>query len=215
MPIDPQLLTLTQWLSPAFPTGAFAYSHGLETAVRTGRVKDATGLSDWLAGLMSHGTGRNDAVWIALAYDAPTPGALVQYDDQARAFAGSAERQREGSRQGQAFAQTVTQVWGHDVPNVMLPLAVGAAARAQGLDLISTIAVYLQNFLSALVSAAQRLLPLGQTQAQKVLAMHAQTCLDLADTTPGQSFDDLHNTAFLSDICAMQHETLQPRLFQS
>ncbi len=69
---DPEAATLhlLAWLSPAFPVGAFAYSHGLEAAVEAGDITDAETLRAWLADLVEHGSGRSDAVLAAAAYSA-------------------------------------------------------------------------------------------------------------------------------------------------
>ena len=56
------LLTLTQWMSPAFPLGAFAYSHGLEAAIDAGGVSDGPSLSLWLSTVLEKGSGRSDAI---------------------------------------------------------------------------------------------------------------------------------------------------------
>ena len=63
---DPHL-TLHQLFSPAFPVGAFAYSHGLETCVQAGQVADAATLQDWLETVLEHGAGWSDAVLLAQA----------------------------------------------------------------------------------------------------------------------------------------------------
>ena len=66
-------LTLMQWLSPAFPVGAFAYSHGLEKVIADGTVRDAPTLQQWLSDLLTHGSGRADAILLAAAYSTEDP----------------------------------------------------------------------------------------------------------------------------------------------
>jgi urease accessory protein len=63
-------LPLLIWLSPAFPVGAFAYSHGLEWAYEAGDVTDAASLQAWLTDLLEHGAARNDGILFAEAYRA-------------------------------------------------------------------------------------------------------------------------------------------------
>lgn len=212
MPTDIRLLTLAQWLSPSFPIGAFAYSHGLEWAVQAGLVRDANDLQDWLSDLLIFGSGRADAIWV---WQAMAGGDLTALDGQARAFAASAERLREASRQGAAFAATANAVWKLDVPTVVLPLAVGAAARQMGMHGADTVALYAHAFASNLTAAAIRLVPLGQTEGQRVLAALTPICAHLADQTQGAGPDDIYSNCFLSDIAAMRHETQDTRLFQS
>ena len=62
------ILTLAQWLSPSFPVGAFAYSHGLETAFQSGQISTAGALQDWLADVLTHGSGRHDRILLRAAY---------------------------------------------------------------------------------------------------------------------------------------------------
>ena len=215
MPIDAKLLTLTQWLSPAFPLGSFAYSHGLEQAVREGWVDDAAGLYEWLRDITQHGTGHSDAIWIGLAYGAHNEQELTTLNAQCRAFCASQERLREAERQGNAFARVTSDVWGVVLPPLQLPIALGRAAKLAELPLDAVITLYLQAFLGNLVSAAQRLMPLGQTDAQAVLAQLNADCSEVAEQASGKGLDDISSSTFLSDIAAMRHETLQPRIFQS
>ncbi len=213
MPIDPRLLTLTQWLSPAYPVGAFAWSHGLESAVGQGWVTDAESLQAWLTDVLRDGSGKADALWIRLAWQGDRSAA--ELDALARAWQPSRERLREAERQGAAFAQVTAEVWDLDLPPMLLPVALGDAARQMDMMIEPVIALYLQSFAGNLVSAAQRLMPLGQMAAQAVLARLAPLCAEVAAGTEGLTLDDMASCAFLSDIASMKHETLEPRLFQS
>lgn len=212
---DAQLLTLAQWLSPAYPVGGFAYSHGLESAVRAGWIADAGGLETWLEDVLEHGSGRADAIWLHLAHRCADGDDLMALDDEARAFAPTRERLREGARQGAAFARTTGEVWGLDLPDLLLPLALGRAARLMGMAPGPVAALYLHAFAGNLVAAAQRLMPMGQTAAQRVLAGLTPLCAAVAEATATADLDDIASTAFLSDVAAMTHETLEPRIFQS
>ena len=58
------------WLSPSFPVGAYAYSHGLERAVEAGYVTDRATLHDWIGDLFTHGSIRNDLILVAAAWRA-------------------------------------------------------------------------------------------------------------------------------------------------
>lgn len=205
-------LTLMQWLSPAFPVGAFAYSHGLEQVIADGVITDADALRDWLAALLSHGSGRADAVLLAAAYGSAD---VAGVDAAARAFAASAERLMETDLQGAAFCDTARAVWGLDLTGLTYPVAVGTAARAMKIPLAETLPLYLHAFASNLVSVAQRAMPLGQTQAQRVLSDLAPIIENTASEAIGATLDDLQSAGFAADIAAMRHETLQPRIFRS
>ncbi|MEO1689337.1 MAG: urease accessory UreF family protein, partial [Pseudomonadota bacterium] len=66
-----QTALLLAWFSPAFPVGAFAWSHGLEQAVEAGAVEDAGALRVWTEALLRHGTGWSDALLLCAAWRAP------------------------------------------------------------------------------------------------------------------------------------------------
>ena len=214
-PTDTGLLTLAQWLGQGFPIGAFAFSHGLETAIACGWVHDGPSLQAWLGDILHHGSGRADAIWVWAAISATDDAALAQLHAQARARMPAAERLREGEMQGAAFARLVRQVWGLPLPDMLLPLAVGRAVALAGLAQEQAVALYLQGFAANLVSAAVRLVPLGQTTGQQVLAGLAPACAQIAAQTRGCAADEIYSNSFLADVAAMRHETQEPRLFQS
>ncbi len=215
MTTNRDILTLAQWLSPAFPVGAFAYSHGLEAAVRAGWVASGDDLAAWLADVIAHGSGRNDCILLRAGYEAEGPEALAEVNAIAKATAASGERQLEQVLQGAAFCKTTGAIWGAQGAEYLYPVAVGAAAAELRIDVTLTAAMYLHAVTSNLIAAAQRLMPLGQTEGQAVLFALAPLCEEVAQATAALGCDDLQSTAFLSDIAAMRHETLQPRIFRS
>ena len=209
------LLTMLQWLSPAFPIGAFAYSHGLEWAIEAGHVKDALSLQLWFEDLITLGSGRSDAILVALAYQAEDRAALKNLNDLALALSPSAERRSETVLQGDAFGQTVKDVWNLDAQGLSYPVAVGYSARCEGLQRKEITAAYLQAFVANLISAAVRLVPLGQTQGQRVLHVLMPDIQKVALEALSATEDDLTSAAFLSDIASMCHETLKTRIFKT
>ncbi len=212
---DAKLLTLVQWLSPSYPVGSFAWSHGLESAIAEGWVGDGADLHEWLGDLLRHGSLRCDVIFASLAFDATAGKAIIELDEQARAFAASRERVREAERQGAAFSQITREVWGINIPKLLLPLCVGFAAGQMKLDKGSLLLVYSQSLVNNLVLSAQRLMPLGQSDAQRILANLNDSCAVLAQEAQETSFDALFSNCFVSDVAAMRHETLQPKMFQS
>ncbi|SMP18177.1 urease accessory protein UreF [Shimia sagamensis] len=214
MTTDP-ILTLAQWLSPAFPVGAFTYSHGLEALVDMGTVHDTASFSAWLTDTIQHGAGQNDGVLLAHAYNAENVDALTKIDNLARALALSAERLLETDQQGAAFARTAAAIHDLDLTALTYPVAVGRAARLQNLPLRDTARLFLHAFAANLTSAAARLVPLGQTQAQATLAAVTPLCQEMADRALTLSLDDIAASTFVSDIASMRHETQYSRLFRS
>lgn len=215
MGIDQSVLTLAQWLSPAFPVGAFAYSHGLETAIESGVIASADDLQAWLTDLLNYASGRSDCILLRMSYGAVDIAALHHVNASALALCASRERQMETRLQGAAFCKTTAAIWGNDLPDLAYPVAVGAAAARADIDLSMSCQMYLQSFASNLVSAAVRLVPLGQTEGQRVLAALTPLCTKIANETTDCTLDDLQSLCFASDISAMRHETLQPRIFRT
>ncbi|MCS0501861.1 urease accessory protein UreF [Ancylobacter mangrovi] len=221
------LLALFVWLSPAYPVGAFAYSHGLEWAVETGDVADAASLRGWVGDLLLHGGPFSDAVLLAHGWRAMAAGdeaGLHEVLELAAAFAPSRERQMETLNQGDAFMAATRHAWPAAAlermaamcdGRVAYPVAVGAAAAAHGLPLPATLAAFLNAVAANLISAAVRLVPLGQSDGNRVLAALLPT-VRLAATEAGEvPLERIGGAALRSDIASMRHETQYTRLFRS
>jgi urease accessory protein len=224
-------LPLMVWLSPAFPVGAFAYSHGLEWAAQAGRVPNAAALEAWLGDLLAHGAPRNDAILLTASWRAMRGGdhaALAACNDLALALAGSKERHLETSAQGTAFLIAIATSWPHpgitaltqalDWPHdqtIAYPVAVGLVAAAHDQDLGATLDAYLMALVGNLVSASIRLSVLGQTDGQRIIAGLLPRIRQLGADTADSTLDDVGGCAFMSDIAAMRHETQTTRLFRT
>ena len=205
------ILLLTQWVSPAFPVGAFAYSSGLEAAISDGWVDPET-LAPWLEDLLSDGPGRSDAIAIRAAAMADNP---TDIDRQVRAFAASRERLLEMDAQGAAFCAQLRATWTIETPDLTYPVAFGHGVRAMNLPVDLAVRMYLQVWGSTLIAAAQRLMPLGQTDGQRILATLAPLCHRIADETRNATLADMTSQCLAADIAAMRHETMQPRIFRT
>lgn len=206
--------TLAAWFSPAYPVGAFSYSHGLERVIADGAVSDADSLHAWIADVLEHGAGWTDAILLVHAARTPEDETIA---DLAAALAPSKERHLETMAQGAAFARVTAEVWGGPAAggDIAYPVAVGHAAAARNLPAVDTAAMYLQAFAATLVSVGVRLVPLGQTDGQKVLAGLIPTCRRIAERAQDASLDDVGGIGILADIASMRHETQAPRFFQS
>ena len=209
------LLTLSQWFSPAFPIGAFAYSHGLEWAIESGSVDDARSTQDWIAQVLHHGAGWNDALFLMAAYRAADETALQEIDAISRAVSASCERLKETDLQGAAFSKAVSHLTGIKAARLTYPVAVGWAAQRAQLPLELTAQMYLQSFASTLASAAMRLVPLGQSEGQAIIRDLAPLCISIVQNALTHDLNELSSTAFLADIAAMQHETQYSRIFRT
>jgi urease accessory protein len=220
-------LPLMIWLSPAFPVGAFAYSHGLEWAVEAGDIVDGASLRGWLADLLEFGAPRSDAILFSAAFRAAGKGdwpELMEINELAVALAVSAERRLEATAQGRAFVGAARPGWDceplrrlGEAPDgaVAYPVAVAAAASGHGLPLQASLEAFILAQGANLVSAALRLGSIGQTEGQTILAALLPRVRALAREAEGSMLADLGGSAFRSDIAAMRHETQYSRLFRS
>ena len=112
--------------------------------------------------------------------------------------------------------KTTADIWEMDLPTLCYPVAVGRAARLIGVGLEQVLPLYLHGFASNLTGAAMRLVPLGQTEGQRVLSRMTPLCDLLAEEAlAGLGLDELGRAPFMADIAAMKHETQYPRLFRS
>lgn len=212
---DPsQLLFLLNIASPGFPTGAFAYSHGLEWGISNGLVKDASSLAEWIEDLISRGSGWNDAIIIAYC----RPDNLAEMNDLALALAPSAERHLESRALGTSFAEAARIFAPLDLPDadeLAYPVAIAAAGLAAGIEKEALVLASLQNFATAQVSVAVRLVPIGQRAGLAVLAQLIPVIAETARRVLESSLDDLGTSTLGADIASMRHQFQEPRIFRT
>jgi urease accessory protein len=221
------LYRLMAWLSPAYPVGAFSYSSGLEWAVEAGDVHDAGTLRRWLAVTIGNGSGFCDAVFFVHAHRAiasDDDAALRAVAELAAAFAPSKERHLETTAQGRAFLDATRAAWPCPALSrldavwpgaVALPVAVGTACAGHGIACEPALHTFLHALAANWISAGVRLIPLGQSDGQRVLAAlegEVAACAARALKTP---LDEAGSCAFRADIASMRHETQYTRLFRS
>jgi urease accessory protein len=227
MPTPAGLFRLMTWLSPAYPTGAFAFSSGIEWAVEAGDITDAESLRRWIAVLMTDGGISCDAAIFAHAWRA-TKGqddaGLCAVAELAAAFIASKERHLETTVQGQAFINATRAAWPCTALDRLVqnwkgpfayPVAVAVATAGHGIAMEPALCAFLQGTAANLVSAGVRLVPLGQTDGQRVLASLESVIGVSARRALATALDDIASVAFRADIASMRHETQHTRLFRS
>lgn len=225
------LYRLMAWLSPAYPVGAFSHSSGLEWAVEAGWVHDRDSLTEWLADLLRNGSVWSDAVLFIHGHRAVAAGdqtRLAAVAELAAALAPARERQVETLAQGMAFVLASEAAW--DCPALALlrraagariayPVAVAALAAGWAIAAGPALTAYLHGVVANLVSAAQRLVPLGQSDGQRAIAI-LEAAVDHSTRRAlaldhGDPFGQVGGAGFAADIAALRHETQYTRLFRS
>lgn len=240
-----RLMRLQSWLSPAFPIGAYSYSHALEWAVESGAVRDRVTLVDWLDADLRFGAGRADGIFFAESWRAaadmvlPVSGNLPTDTIQARyrpilaiaelaaAMRGTAELALESGQQGIAFLGAVCKAWPDPALDriaatfkdakitPVLPVAAGIACAVHDIALETSLPLYLHAGVANLINAAVRLIPLGQSDGQTAVAALETAVAETAAEAHHSSLSEIGSAAFMIDIASMQHETQYTRLFRS
>lgn len=223
-PIDPRL---SVWLSPGFPVGAFAYSHGLELAAERRWIVDRAGVELWLLDLLERGSLRNDLIIAAEAWRATSARSwpeLATVHELALALQPSAERHLEAVTQGNAFMTAIVAAWPSPAivdareaaaGDIAYPVAVGLTSAGHGIDLDGALVAYALAFVSNLVSAAIRLSLIGQTDGQRIVAALLSPIHRTARAAAGSTLADLGSSTLRSDLASLAHETQYSRLFRS
>jgi urease accessory protein len=227
---DRGLLRLMAWLSPSFPVGAYAYSHGAEYAVESGQIIDRGTALSWVEFVLEFGSGRVDAdLFVAafLAADEHDLDQLMSAASVADALKGTAELGLESRSQGQAFLDAVMNVWPDDhltgfvvgltKQNIQASYAtaVAAASAFAGVGLEAALGAYLHAFAANITSAIVRLVPLGQTDGQRIIAALEPVIERGMKTALERDAKDIGSAAFGVDVMSMKHETQYSRLFRS
>jgi urease accessory protein len=228
------LLPLFAWLSPAFPAGAFAYSHGLEQAVADADVCDAGTLGSWLLDLVEHGSIRSDLILAACAARSlagegqprsseSTEPSFKEVAELALALSPSRERRLETGQQGRSFLEALCAAWPRErltallpaFPEIAYPVAFGAALSAHDLPLLPALSAYALQFAGNIVSAVARLGVVGQTDGQRIIAALGDPALRAARIAARSGLEELGSATLRSDLASIRHETKYSRIFRS
>jgi len=224
------LLRQQSWLSPAFPTGSYSYSHGIEWVVEAGHIHDRKSLVDWLEADLCYGSGRNEAIFFIEAWRCAKENdceKLLEIAELAAAFRGTSEFALETSQQAASCLTTLHRVWPdprletlsellseHGIAPV-LSVVLGLRSATQHIPATLALPAFLQSYLANLVTAGVRLVPLGQTDGQLAIAELEPAVLAVAAQAGCATVHDLGSAGFMVDLASASHETQYTRLFRS
>lgn len=225
---DEALYRLMAWLSPAYPVGAYAYSHGVEYAVESGAVTNEKTLITWIEGIVAFGSPRVDGAFFARTWEAVTDRndrTFRQIAERAAAMRGSLELALESRQQGEAFLKTVrASAEPPEFERFMAlldgiapsyPIAVAMAAALHRVPLRPALVAYIHAFAANLVSAGVRLVPLGQLAGQRAIEALRPAVIATVDTALRTKTGEIGQAAAVVDWTSMKHETQYTRLFRS
>jgi urease accessory protein len=224
------LLRQQSWLSPAFPTGSYSYSHGIEWAVEAGHIHDRKSLVDWLEADLCYGSGRNEAIFFTEVWRCAAENdceKLLEVAELAAAFRGTSEFALETSQQAASCLATLRRVWPDPILETLseslselriapvLSVVVGVRAATQDIPAPLALPAFLQSYVANLVTAGVRLVPLGQTDGQLAIAELEPAVLAVAAQAGCATIHDLGSAGFMVDLASASHETQYTRLFRS
>mgnify|MGYP003306394770 CR=1 FL=1 len=218
------------WFSPSFPIGAYSYSRGLETAIEKGHVGNQADLVDWIETDLSHGPGWTDAILFRLVFEAAKSAndkELFDLAELAHALRGSAELALESTSQGKAFVRAVSESWSlpeveifqqrlnaRDI-EITLPVAAAISCAAEEIEVREALFFFIQANAANLISAAVRLIPLGQSEGQRALLDLETSICKVVEKAPTITLDNFGTSTPMIDIMSIAHETQYTRLFRS
>lgn len=217
---DGALLRLMQLASPSLPVGGYAFSQGMESACEQQWVTNYDQCQQWLACQLQHSLAYVDVPLLlrmhaaAKTQDWPQ---LAYWDEYLLASRETHELHLTDTAMGQALRRLLLS---QDIPVPLsnpLSFAAGFALAANHWRLGSTACAlaYCWSWLENQIAAATKLVPLGQTQAQRLLGdlqTLIEPCIEqaraLADDEIGASLPALA-------IASSQHEHQYSRIFRS
>jgi len=226
MPMS-NLPRLLQLCSQALPVGAYAYSQGLESAIHQEHVVDASSASEWIAGVFSHGVGELDLPALFLAYDACGRSDSIRLNEvnlYLRASRETRELLLEDVGMGRALHRLLStlEVEVADIPQPSFVVQFAIAGNRWGIPATDLATGFSFSWLENQIAVATKSIPLGQSDAQKVLSklmelidervLKAQrTALSASSPDEWQFGQSMPNLAMMSS----QHEVLEARMYRS
>ena len=203
-----------------FPSGGFAFSSGLEAAVQCGAVHNGKDLAGYVEDLLVRGIAKREAATtdrldLALAVDRQLDELKLGRDSRlasrqiGRQVMKGAAGQTNENRVVKEFRRAIDEgrTPGH------VPVAIGMTLAACGWSRQDTVAAFLYQTVQGFVSAAMKLLPVGQQEGQQLLHDWGPLITELSRRAKPQT--RLVSWSPVHDIYAMRHARLESRLFRS
>jgi len=227
---DASLLHLLQLTDSAFPTGAFAHSFGLETYIVRGVVRTAATLEAFIANTLLNAVAPGDGVACAVISRAGADwqDSVRRLDRRLTAMKIVTESREASRALGTRFLRTATRLFSlpraacylGDVEAKSLhghmSLAYGLVCRDLEWPVQPALAAWFRHYCGALVSVGVRLIPLGQTEGQVLLARLGASILDAVALALARDIGDMASFAPGQELAGIMHrDVLTTRLYIS
>lgn len=228
MPVDLSFLRLQQLISPSLPIGSFTYSQGMEWAVQCGWIHNSESAQDWIESLLL------DALpWFELPLLRRLYRACEQQDENAfshfsaLAIAGrdTAELRQEEIQRARALCRVLRTLPGiAECPQFvqwqqpLLQTQMAGFALACNYWCVSSenmLAGYVWSWLEGMVSVSVKLVPLGQSDGQRLLYHLSEYIAEVCEQSAQVCDEDIGASSTAMAIASSLHETQYCRLFRS
>lgn len=224
------LLSLLQFSDGLFPAGAYAHSFGLETYIDDERVTNVASAAKILRAHLEGNVGPCDAVYAVNALRASVAEDVegcIELDFRLDAIKSAAEPRGASRQLGRQTLRIAATLISHDILSAYArtvnagaspghhAAVFGIIGGACGWPEQATAAALLYASAAGMVGAATRLVPLGQTQAQRLISDASAMIARLAEQATKRTSDEAFAFAPALEIAAMRHAQLEARLFKS
>ena len=219
-----KLFNLLTIVNPSYPIGSFSYSHGLEWSIQEKEITDKKSLFEWLQTILYEGSLWSDSVIFYHAYKSlksKNYSKFKKISDLSLTIQPSKERYMESVMQGNAFIKITKDISNYDLKDynlrsdISLPIAFSVACDLHKLNFDDCLTGFLHSNISNLISAGIRLIPLGQTEGQKLLNELSDSIITIIPKVKKAKISRIGNCCWRSDISSMKHETQYTRIFRS
>ena len=214
------ILKLLTWNNQAFPIGSYSFSSGLEYAVESNLITTGDELQSWLKNLLNFGSIQTDAILLVEAWKLMIKKKyrnLIELNNFAISLNQSYEKYIENYEQGKSFIKITSDAWKHKFQskNLIFPLAYASSAYQENIKLEDTLICYLHANLCNLLSAGIKLIPLGQTEGQRIQIKLNLYIEEEYKIILKKDMNDIGNCGWVNDIVSMQHENQFTRIFRT
>ncbi|GCF16112.1 urease accessory protein UreF [Haloarcula mannanilytica] len=212
------------------PVGTYTVSYGLEQFIQDDRVEDAADLEALLVTYLRHQVGPAELVALRAAHAAATEGdldAICEADRRLSAVTLAAEFRESAQRSGDRLLSLQTDLRDEPVLDRYAErvaadgspgnyaVVLGVATGLADVDVRDACLLCCHGFVTGLLGAAQRLLSLGHTDAQRILDDLRSVMAEAVDDSEDRTIDQMTPFAPLVDVVAAEHERAERRLFAS
>jgi urease accessory protein len=217
-------LRLYQLISPSLPIGSFTYSQGLEWAIEAQWITDTPSLKHWLNSILEHSIVTLELpilLRLLSAFETSDEASVVRWTQWLLACRETAELRKEEQQRGAALARLLPSLDVSIPENIAMHVAkcqltgFALAAHQWGIDVHKLCYGYCWGWLENIVLAGVKLIPLGQTDGQKIMFELAEKIPSSVEKALSLKDFDIHSSTPALAIASSRHETQYTRLFRS